>query len=335
MNVAAIPLGNAELEGRNNAYLIRSAGEKGLIDTGTDRPAIRNQLRTGLADHGVRLDEISTVFVTHWHPDHSGLAGWVQQVSGAGIYAHTLDAPLVRKTVRAIRNLRERSLERIEKWNLPPRARSKVSAIREETFDLIHPTTEVNAVTGGDVLPIGEIELRTVFCPGHTVGSSCFEYTTPGGRAAFVGDILLPSYTPNIGIDSRVASPLDTYLESLDRLTGREYERVWPGHRSPIRSPGVRARSITAHHEDRLEKIRSLLQAECPLGLWEVATRLFGDMDGVHIRLGLCETEAHLQYLQVRGDVIRTADGFVVKSGGGPGSWRRSDTGSPPGSGNR
>ena len=36
---------------------------------------------------------------------------------------------------------------------------------------------------------------------------------------------------------------------------------------------------------------------------WEVASQLFGDMQGIHVFLGLGEVEAHFRYLENQGKI--------------------------------
>lgn len=76
MTVATpIPLDNTEFEGNNNAYLLQSDGTVALVETGVDRQVARDPLENALADAGVSVADIDAIALTHWHPDHSGLAG--------------------------------------------------------------------------------------------------------------------------------------------------------------------------------------------------------------------------------------------------------------------
>jgi len=121
-----------------------------------------------------------------------------------------------------------------------------------------------------------------VHAPGHAAGLCCFE--TESGDEAFVGDALLPVYTPNVGgADVRVERPLERYVATLDRLIDRDYERVWPGHRDPIAEPTARADAILEHHRERTDTILAFLDDHGPADAWTVSAHLFGDLEGIHI----------------------------------------------------
>lgn len=77
-----IRLGNTEFEGRNDAYLLAGGDSVALVDTGVATPAARRQLESALADHGLGFADVTDVVLTHWHIDHSGLAGAIQAAGG-------------------------------------------------------------------------------------------------------------------------------------------------------------------------------------------------------------------------------------------------------------
>lgn len=83
-----ISLSNAAFEGDNNVYLLLTDAETVLIDTGDHLQSTRAQLESGLAEYGLEFADIDSVFLTHWHADHAGLAGTIQAESDARVYVH-------------------------------------------------------------------------------------------------------------------------------------------------------------------------------------------------------------------------------------------------------
>ena len=57
-----------------NSYVLLSGGEALIIDTGFNRPECRRSLWEGIRELNLNL-EMTSLFLTHLHSDHIGLAG--------------------------------------------------------------------------------------------------------------------------------------------------------------------------------------------------------------------------------------------------------------------
>ncbi|WP_246999116.1 MBL fold metallo-hydrolase [Halosolutus gelatinilyticus] len=299
-----ISLGNDEFEGRNNAYVLADddRDELALVDTGIATDDVLADLRDGLADRGYAFADVDAVVLTHFHVDHAGLAGEIQAEGGATVYVHEADLSLVegRPDAIAARDERRRSL--LEEWGVPADAREELFSFLELTSRIEGPPPEATAIEDGTVLEVGGTTLETVHAPGHAAGLCCFEFETADGAEAFVGDAVLPVYTPNVGgADVRVQRPLENYLTTLRGIADRGYDRVWPGHREPIDEPADRALAIVDHHRDRSAAVLEILREHGPADAWTVSARLFGDLDGIHIVHGPGEAYAHLDHLRREG----------------------------------
>ncbi|WP_226481364.1 MBL fold metallo-hydrolase [Natrinema amylolyticum] len=296
-----IRLGNEEFEGRNNAYVLDddAADELALVDTGLATDSVRRDLRDGLAERGYDFADVDDIVLTHFHVDHAGLAGEIQAESDATVYVHEADAPLVAQEPDAIAAVEDRRRERLEEWGVPEDARAELLAFLESA-EIDGRPADPTPIEDGDVLEVGGRTLETVHAPGHAAGLCCFE--TDGGDEAFVGDAVLPVYTPNVGgADVRVERPLQQYVETVERLIDRDYERVWPGHRDPIDEPTKRAETILEHHRERTAAILAFLDEHGPADAWTVSAHLFGDLEGIHIVHGPGEAFAHLDHLHHEG----------------------------------
>jgi glyoxylase-like metal-dependent hydrolase (beta-lactamase superfamily II) len=76
-------------------YAIESPAGPVLIDAGWNDPESWLALRDGLGAVGMDIRDVRGVVVTHFHPDHAGLAGQVREESGAWIAMHEADVALV------------------------------------------------------------------------------------------------------------------------------------------------------------------------------------------------------------------------------------------------
>lgn len=304
----AITLGNEEFEGRNNAYLLD--GEPiTLVDTGVATDRTRTQLREGLAAHGLDFADIEQLVLTHFHSDHVGLAGEIQEAGGATVYAHAADAPVIEGDADALTSMNERQRTCFEAWGMPADAREELGSVLDASAAIAGEPVDVTEIENGDRIETGEYALEALHTPGHAAGLCCFTFDGEAGREAFVGDAILPVYTPNVGgADVRVERPLERYLDSLRTLIEHDYARAWPGHRDAIESPGERAREIIDHHRERTERVLSVLDDHGPADAWTVSAHLFGDLSGIHIMHGPGEAFAHLDHLE-RAGVVEREDG--------------------------
>ena len=301
-----ISLGNREFEGRNNAYVLEGR-ELTLVDTGVATETAREGLRVGLADLGYTFADVSRVVLTHFHPDHAGLAGEIQAESGATVSVHEADAPLVAQEERALSDLDSRRRELFSRWGMPDEDREGLLAFLEDHTHIAGDPAEVTSIEDGTEIEAGDVTLRAVHTPGHAAGHCCYEIDE--GTEAFVGDAILPVYTPNVGgADVRVDRPLERYLKTLSRIEGRGYDRAWPGHRDPIEEPSERARVIAEHHRERTENVLGVLSEHGPADAWTVSAHLFGGLSGIHVMHGPGEAYAHLDHLAREG-VVADDDG--------------------------
>ncbi len=110
----------------------------------------------------------------------------------------------------------------------------------------------------GDVVAVGDLEVRVIGTPGHT--SDSLTFWLPADGAILTGDTVLGRGT------TVVAHPdgeLGAYLDSLDRLHALAVERealaVWPGHGPVIPDAAGALDFYIAHRRDRLAQVEQAL----------------------------------------------------------------------------
>jgi glyoxylase-like metal-dependent hydrolase (beta-lactamase superfamily II) len=220
--VHRIQLDNTVFEGQNAVYLIE-ADQTTLVDTAVATPAVRADLEADLERHGVGFADVDTVVLTHWHPDHAGLAGAIQAESGARVVVHAADAPIVDGSER----------ETFTAWGMPAAARERLRSFFESAATgLVERDPTVTPVEDGDLVDLGGVTLETVHLPGHTAGLCGFAFdpttveavdSTGGGRpsdarlddgrtddgtdrsAIFTGDRCSRGTRPTLGVPTSVS----------------------------------------------------------------------------------------------------------------------------------
>lgn len=298
--IISLRIPNPFVEGRNRVYVITSSPVT-MIDTGVATERAFEALVAGLGEHGLSLDDIERVLLTHKHIDHIGNAWRVQRQSGAEILIHNSETHAVTDVDPRGERFTALVRERLNEWNVPGDAFPDTSARRKIQWE-IEPA-EATGIQDGERIPMGDGEWEVIHTPGHTMGSVCL----CDGRHLFSGDHVLPDISPNVGGgDMRQRGLLRHYLQSLDRIVAEAdgSVRVLPGHGEPFDRLHERCRELIAHHHERLETTVEILTKESPQSVYEIARQLFGEMQDFHVVLGCAEAAAHLDYLVDEGQVV-------------------------------
>ncbi|MFC7115497.1 MBL fold metallo-hydrolase [Natronoarchaeum sp. GCM10025703] len=208
-----IPVGRGTPEGVNSAYVVPDSGV--VIDPGPPTDSSWSALRDGIERTEISVQGIDHVLVTHWHADHAGLACRLADRANASIHLHEGDAHLVGDYTEARQRRLRRDASILGRWGVPER-------IREALLDRDAPsplpdTYPVQAHEEGD--RIAGIEV--VHTPGHTKGHVSFATA----ETLFLGDVLLPTYTPNVGEATRAST-----------IRWRRTSRRWSGSRPSQRA---------------------------------------------------------------------------------------------------
>ncbi|MDA0563041.1 MBL fold metallo-hydrolase [Streptomonospora sp. S1-112] len=289
-------------------YVVEDPRGPVLVDAGWPHEDAWRALTEGLAAIGTGVAEVRGVVLTHFHPDHSGLAGRVREASGAWVALHEADAALVRR-LRAHTPEEHRDLQadRLAEAGASP---EEVARLRADPPRMAAPEPPDRELADGDLLDLARRKLRAVWTPGHSPGHICLHLED--ADVLFTGDHVLPRITPHLGLYTLDTDedPLTTYLGSLTGLAAVPATRALPAHEHRFSGPAARAGEIAAHHEDKLERLAALLNAR-PATLWDLSARLpwarpWADMGATARRMAAAETAAHLRTLERRGRARRT-----------------------------
>lgn len=297
-------------------YALESERGPVLVDAGWNHPDAWAALSEGLGSLGLDVTDVYGVVVTHYHPDHAGLAGRVREASGAWIAMHHEDAEII----RLFRGMLEQDSER--SWELG--ALRRAGAAEGDLGDragrphVAPPAEPDRELADGDLVDLPGRKLRTIWTPGHSPGHICLHLED--GDRIFTGDHVLPRITPHIGLypyDLRDADPLGDFLGSLERIAELRVDEVLPAHQYRFTGLGERAREIMGHHETRLAEVTALL-SPAPATLWDLAAGMdwrdpWESMSLISRQMAAGEAAAHLRTLELRGVARRVGSGDPLR----------------------
>ena len=245
-----------------NSYLIGS-GPLAIIDPGPDDPAHADALLAATA--GV---EVTHIFLTHTHLDHSGATERLVAATGAksvGAGAH-----------RPARPLHVGEINRLD-----------ASADMRFVPDL--------AVADGTTVAGDGWALEAIATPGHTANH--LAYALRGMGLIFSGDHVM-------GWATTIVAPPDgamaDYMRSLDRLLARPEEHYLPGHGGPIAAAHAYVRGLKGHRRMRETAILARLR-EGDRTVADLVAAIYRDTPAALHGAAALSVLAHLEDLVARG----------------------------------
>jgi glyoxylase-like metal-dependent hydrolase (beta-lactamase superfamily II) len=284
-----------------NVYLIDCRGAWVLIDTGMNSPDSLATLEQGLAQIGIRIEDLDVVIGTHHHIDHFGASAEIQRRSHARVHLHELEVERARRMLMyGQMTMAERPESRAFFMSHGfPIDRFAPAGMRPTWMGtaLYNPVTEVDQPIGdGDVIPVGERRFEVIWTPGHSPGHNVIYLREE--KVLIVGDHLLPKITPHVGIyPDGPANPLGDFIASQHKLLPFEVDLVLPAHGGIYHDHRHRVRQLIEHHRYREAEMLDLIRSR-PQTAFEVANQVFGDEERpiFHVMAATFETLAHLEY---------------------------------------
>ncbi|MBS1189957.1 MAG: Beta-lactamase-like protein [Rhodocyclaceae bacterium] len=296
-----------------NLWLLRDGDGWAIIDTGFPNDEARGIWERVLAD---LEGPVTKLVVTHFHPDHLGLATWLMERTGAPLYMTTgefLTAHAVWNEIGGhgarfmVEQFRQHGLQQDYLSKYEKRGsgyRQAVPALPEHYHRLM----------AGDELQIDGRGWRILIGHGHSPEHAALYCQELG--VLISGDMLLPKISTNISVFAATpdADVLGWYLDSLsemaDAIPGQTL--ILPSHGLPFTGVQARVEGLRAHHADRLRALEEVCEA--PQSAAGVLGTLFPRaLDTHQMMFAMGEAIAHLNHLEKAGRLSRIfgADGVI------------------------
>jgi glyoxylase-like metal-dependent hydrolase (beta-lactamase superfamily II) len=289
-----------------NVWLMEIEGGCIVVDTGMAASIGKDAWENIEREYFSRLP-LRAVFVTHIHPDHIGLAKWLQERYDVPVLmsrrTHEIVQAMWSGEARALFGESERFfMSHGMTDEVQIRAMFRPERFARMTSGL--PQVE-RFIADEEVLRWGDGEWTALETNGHAEGHLCL--SNAGLRTLISGDQVLPTISSNISFmfGNGDPNPLGSYLTSLQRLRALpEDTLVLPAHGVPFRGLRQRIDDLTGHHLQQLDKLAALC-AE-PKVATDVLPFMFRrELKDMHLFLAIGEALAHLEYLVHAGRVRR------------------------------
>ncbi|TNJ66976.1 MBL fold metallo-hydrolase [Paenibacillus hemerocallicola] len=293
-----------------NSYLIQ--GKEGLtvIDPGPRSEAAIAIWHQVCERFGYQYTDIGQIVLTHHHPDHYGLAGWLQQHSGAPVRMTRAGNEQADGLWGPGRPLAARIAALFGEHGLPQSRLHEVLDHFAAGTAGVEPRPTVTELSLGERLRIGDRSFEAIDTPGHAAGHVSL-YGEESG-VLLCGDLVLPESLPNVSyVPGYDVDPIASFTASLEQVESLPVRLALPGHQNPFSAFSERLVALRKLHSERQEKIEQSLGTEA-VDAYELSQRVFGQAVSVlQLRFYLGETIARLHHAVQRGKVksIRSEGG--------------------------
>jgi glyoxylase-like metal-dependent hydrolase (beta-lactamase superfamily II) len=289
-----------------NCWLIEDGDGWLLVDTGRgDEPT--RALWRGIFANGLGGRPVTRVLVTHFHPDHVGLAGWVCAEWGVPLLMPRSEWQRARLLL-----LEDEANLTAMFVGLQQQAGASASHLRWMSEagtpyrSIVTPLPSTFQPIGeGQTLRIGGRPWQIRIGAGHSPEMACL--FDPRGGVLISADHILPRISPHIGLQPSEpdADPLGVFLDALRRFRALPGDSlVLPSHGEPFRQLHERIDALLQHHEASLSRLMAgagegITAAE---GMKHLFSRSF---EGRQLSFAMAETLAHLAHLVAAGHLTR------------------------------
>ena len=303
--------------GHVNIWFLEHEGGWLAVDTAIASMTTRELWDRLLADPALNGRPLTALLVTHFHPDHIGLTGWLCARFG------------LLPTMTRIEWLMARALwydsgpdmiaQQIGHYARAGCAPDYLSFVEARGALYQRAVGELprgfHCIRDGEPTRIGGAEWRVITGRGHAPDMACL-YSAERG-VLISADQILPRISPYIGLHpgEPQADPLGDFLASNERFRSLpEDTLVLPSHGEPFRTLHARLDALAAHHAARLEDLVAACRGE-PATAFEAAQAVFPRAAAENGQVGFAvgEALAHLRRLERQGRVeMRRGRGEVA-----------------------
>ncbi|HEY1260142.1 MAG TPA: MBL fold metallo-hydrolase [Stellaceae bacterium] len=292
-----------------NLWLLEDGPFWTIVDCGyatTDTRALWEEIFV----HHLDRRPVGRIIVTHYHPDHVGLAGWLAERWQAPLLITEKEWLHARIMSRESDDFLAQRREFARRAGLDEAA-SEVFAEHGRGYRRGVPSVPptYKRLEDGMAVVIGGRQWQVVVGEGHAPELACLYCAETGVLIA--GDQVLPRISPNVSVPAHEpeGDPLARFLRSLAKLRAAlpPDTLVLPSHNLPFFGLHARLDELALHHRARCDEV--LAACAVPQSAVDLLPVLFRrPLDRHQTAFALGEALAHLHYLAAEGALTRDLD---------------------------
>jgi glyoxylase-like metal-dependent hydrolase (beta-lactamase superfamily II) len=298
-----------------NIYLIENDCGWTVVDTGLGTDACRAAWEAVLSGP-MRGRRLTAMIVTHYHPDHVGLAGWLAECFGLPLsmprpeYLYSLALQYAPGDLGA-------DMHR-PFYHRHGLSHEITEAVLSRGHEYLRRTTGVpptyHRIRHGDELSVGARDFQVITGGGHALEQAML--SRPEERLFFAADQVIARISPNVSVHAMEPDldALGIYLSSLSGLRDAVAKDVLvlPGHGLPFYGLHERINELIEHHEQRCCTIAAACQQH-PLSVAEIVPQVFQrELDEHQTGFAFGEVLAHVNHMLGRDQLLLETGGDGV-----------------------
>ena len=293
--------------GHVNLWFLEHDGGWLAVDTAVATRTTRELWDRLLAHPLLDGRPLTALLVTHFHPDHIGLTGWLCARFGLSPTMTRVEWLMARALwYDSGPDMLAQQIAHYTRAGCPPAYLSFVESRGPLYQRAVGELPRAfHCIRDGEPVRIGGETWQVMTGRGHAPDMACLH--SPARGVLVSADQILPRISPYIGLHpgEPEADPLGDFLASNERFRALpEDTLVLPSHGEPFRSLHARIDSLAAHHAARLEELALACRGE-PATAFEAAQAVFprAAQENGQIGFAVGETLAHLRRLERLGRV--------------------------------
>jgi glyoxylase-like metal-dependent hydrolase (beta-lactamase superfamily II) len=261
--------------------------------------------------------KITRLIVTHSHPDHVGLAGWITERFNCPLYMSQVE--YLQSVYHQNRGTEERRDAQKRFFRYHGMDDSVTDALMGRGQDYLKQVSVLppsyRRISHGDEISIGTRRFKVITGGGHALDQVMLYCAAD--KLFLSADQVLSKISPNVSVWAVEPdqNSLGEYLASLASLTTTlPYDlMVLPGHGVPFYGLKTRIKQLADHHEDRCGRIAFACR-DAPKTSKELVPVVFHKyaLDVHQLGFATGELIAHVNYMLVEGRLTsKVVDGVV------------------------